>query len=69
MEVEEVVKVFTEVWGEVFANASLDRAARSAKLEDLVKGLLNRKGLKEDTRLCNEEWKEASCKSYVLPFP
>jgi hypothetical protein len=67
MGIEETIKEFTEIWTVVFADASLDRVGRSAKLEGAVKDLLKRRGLKEDERLCRKDSQDAGCKAYDAP--
>jgi hypothetical protein len=67
MGIEEAIKEFTEIWTVVFADTSLDRVGRSAKLENTVKDLLKRRGLKEDERLYREDSQDASCKAYAAP--
>ena len=66
MGIEEAIEEFINIWNEVFADATLNPAARSAKLEIVIKDVLKRSGLPENRKLYSGEEEDNSCKAYVV---
>lgn len=66
MGIEETVKEFTSIWQTVYADDTLDQVTRPVKLEEAIKGLLNRKEIPENRRMYVENTDDPPCKVYVL---
>jgi hypothetical protein len=67
MGVEEATKEFIKIWDIVFADLSLDRTARSVKLEGTIKNLLNGCGISDNQKMTDGD-QGHGCKGYVIPF-
>jgi len=66
MGIEETINEFIEIWNLVFADATLDQAARSAKLEVAIKDILKQRGMMEGQHMHTDGQEESSCKAYLL---
>ncbi|KIM32300.1 hypothetical protein M408DRAFT_20617 [Serendipita vermifera MAFF 305830] len=69
MEIEETIETFLSIWESVFANKALDREARSAKLEDELRALLQRKGFSEHRKLYAGDQENKYCKVFICAVP
>jgi hypothetical protein len=66
MSIEEAIEEFISVWNVVFADVTLNPAARSVKLEAAFKDLIKRKGLPENRKLYSGKEEDNNCKAYVV---
>jgi hypothetical protein len=65
MGIEEATEEFIQIWDTVFADISLDRTARSAKLEDTIKNLLKGRGIEENREMVSRD-QDRGCRAYVV---
>ena len=62
MNTEEAIDQFLFIWQAVYADETMDRAARSTKLEDVLKDLMRGKGVQENRVLSSWGSQESRCK-------
>jgi len=69
MGAEEAIEEFINIWEAVFADATLDRVARSATLEAVIRDLLERRGLEGTRKLFIETPEDSICKAFICAVP
>ena len=62
MSTEEAIDQFLFVWQAVYADETMDRVARSTKLENVLKDLMRGKAMKENQILSSWCSQESRCK-------
>jgi len=66
MGIEDTITEFAEIWHSVYADSTPDRTKRTERLENVIKGLLKRKGFSETRKMYVEDAIESPCKVYVF---
>jgi hypothetical protein len=66
LSIEDAIDEFLEIWNSVFVDSSLDKVARSEKLERMMETLLERRGIPANRALAVADTEGHVCKGYVV---